>query len=192
MPSDSLGATGHAVLRPGASATSPAGHAPSPQKGEYAVEHLGNGRIPHPRTGNVEPVPPAWQYHQLVFYATAFQFLCHENRLLAGNVCVLITVKQQRGGELPRHVAERAEGIKPLRLLIWIVSRHHLRPQALLATIEVEAVAIVKSASRKGSSRQCAIAHVPKRLLLRHGRLLAVEGVGTAVPGSGDVAIAVE
>ena len=109
-----------------------------------------------------------------------------------GNVGILIPMNQQRGWVIRRDVADRAESIKPSRVVVWVVSGDFLWPEALLAAVDVEAVSRFKRTSLKGSPRDCRTANRLVCLLSRHRGFLAVERIRAAVPLPGNVAIPVE
>src|ERR1051326_464375 len=64
---------------------------------------------------------------------------------------------------------------------------HFLGPDPLLTAVEIETEAVVVAAFREDGA-----AHHSVRLLLRHGRLPAIERIRAAIPCTGDVAIAVK
>ena len=111
----------------------------------------------------------------------------HVNGLLVGDVGVLRAVDQQRRRILGRDVADRAERVESLRFAVGVMVGDLLGPEAILPAVEIDDSA--------GSRRRLRDRRGPDGgagLSLGDQGLTAVERIGPAVPGAGDVAVSPE
>ena len=88
--------------------------------------------------------------NEFVLNPLPFQLLCHLFGLLKRNISILVTVQQKSWWVAFRDVANRAEPLELLGLLVGVHPGHFLRPESVLAAEVVENAAITLSLSRVG------------------------------------------
>ena len=124
--------------------------------------------------------------NKLVFDTGSGQILCHQCRLLVGNVSILVAMNKQCWWVTGGYVPDRTVRIERLRLRMRIVPRHFPRPEPLLAAVEIEDPAL---ATRGFVPSSFPAADGLIGFLLRDDWLLPVEGVRAAVPRSRNVTV---
>lgn len=132
----------------------------------------------------IEAVLPTADDHQAIVYALLGQRLRHLKRLLEGHIAVLIAVQQKRRRVARLDVIDRAEGEQLFSFGQRTVATHSLRPDSLLATIEVELIAALP-ANGFLSTSDTRIGFFPGD----GGVLLTIVGTRLAIPVSQNIAI---
>ena len=162
---------------------------PDPARHERhrVVERAPDRRVREARAFDVEHVAEAGQGDELVGHSRRLQRARHLHRPLVGHVRVAVPVKEKRRRVVGRHVADGAERVEGPRLAVGVVARDEQRPEAALAgvAVEDETAGLVPLRDRFAPDRAL-------RLFGAHGRVPEVARVRPAVPGAGDVAVAVE
>src|SRR5262245_24285258 len=117
-----------------------------PQKGE----HLSKGVCHHRVIGTtIEAVTATADRQQLMLHTCASELLRHHYRLLVRHIRVRITVKQEGGRIVRRHVPHRTVWLEGSRRLGGDMAGDFTGPEAVLAAVEVEPAACSADGPRR-------------------------------------------
>ena len=165
-------------------------------KGVSTLAEVPSQEVEHPPEGTtcfwaplgVEAVLATMDGDEIVLDAGRCKGLGHHHGLLVRHVGIAVAVEQECRRVLRVDVADWAVGPEEVGLGLGIVSRHLVRPEAVLPAVEVEVLPVIRALGARGQTTSYGRAGAFDGNL----RLLKVEGRGFAVPGADDVAVSVE